>query len=194
MADLNKELNEYLLSNKNEKQYKITMPMVAISKANFGKWFGKSANEPEGDSEWMKGLQNDYCPSMTKTQRIAAFAVCSLLGTSCWGLAMFHIPVLLLKARKFALLYSLGSLLLLMSSGFLWGPMSYTKSLFRADRRCFTVSYLTTLASTLYCALYLQSSTLAFLCAILHIIAMLSFLKFIKKRIALYKKMSIKYK
>ncbi|XP_014475261.1 PREDICTED: protein transport protein SFT2 [Dinoponera quadriceps] len=176
MADLNKELNEYLLSNKNEKQYKITIPTVAISRANFGKWFGKSDDESKEDAGWIRGAQKECCPSMTRTQRLVSFGVCFLLGLLCFCLSAIYIPVLLLKARKFALLYSLGSLFFLTSFCFLWGPMSYTKSLFTAEKRCFTLSYFTTLAGTLYFALHLQSTPLTVFCAVLQLIAMLSFL------------------
>ncbi|XP_011168632.1 vesicle transport protein SFT2C [Solenopsis invicta] len=175
MADLNKELNEYLLSSKNEKQYKITVPSVAISKANFGKWFGKSTNEVEEDAGWIQRSQRECCPAMTRTHRLISFAVCFLLGLLCFCLSTIYIPVLLLKARKFALLYSLGSLFFLMSFCFLWGS-SYMKSLFLAEKKYFTMLYFATLTGTLYSALHLQSTPLTVLCAILQLIATLSFL------------------
>lgn len=50
----------------------------------------------------------------TRMQRLISFAVCFLLGLLCFCLSAIYIPVLLLKARKFALLYSLGSLFFLM--------------------------------------------------------------------------------
>lgn len=64
MADLNKELNEYLLSSKNEKQYKITIPSVAIPKANLGRWFGKGTDETKEDAGWIQRSQRDCCPTM----------------------------------------------------------------------------------------------------------------------------------
>ncbi|EZA60726.1 hypothetical protein DMN91_002142 [Ooceraea biroi] len=175
MADLSKELNEYLLSNKNEKQYKVTIPSVAIPKANFGAWFKKGTDETMEDAGWIQRSQRACCPAMTRTQRLISFAVCFLLGLLCFCLSAVYIPVLLLKARKFALLYSLGSLFFLMSFCFLWGA-SYVKSLFMTEKRCFTVLYFVTLAGTLYCALHLQSTPLTVLCAILQLLAMLSFL------------------
>lgn len=63
MADLNKELNEYLLSSKNEKQYKIAIPSVTISKTNFGKWFGKNNEEIEEEG-WVQRSQRECCPAM----------------------------------------------------------------------------------------------------------------------------------
>ncbi|OAD60772.1 hypothetical protein WN48_04539 [Eufriesea mexicana] len=65
MADLNKELNEYLLSSKNEKQFKITVPLVTIPKTNIKKWFGKSEENKE-EIGWMQGAQKECCPSMVR--------------------------------------------------------------------------------------------------------------------------------
>ncbi|XP_017767042.1 PREDICTED: protein transport protein SFT2 [Eufriesea mexicana] len=175
MADLNKELNEYLLSSKNEKQFKITVPLVTIPKTNIKKWFGKSEENKE-EIGWMQGAQKECCPSMTRIQRLIAFVLCFSMGILCFCLSAIYIPVLLLKARKFALLYTLGSLFFLSSFCFLLGPLSYLKSLFTAERRCFTISYIATLIGTLYCALHLQSTPLTVFCAVLQLIAMLSFL------------------
>ncbi|XP_031841034.1 uncharacterized protein LOC116430694 [Nomia melanderi] len=176
MADLNKELNEYLLSNKNEKQYKITVPSVTLPKTNIGKWFGRSGDEDKEETGWIQGAQKECCPSMTRMQRLIMFIVCFSMGVLCFCLSAMYIPVLLLKARKFALLYTLGSVFFLSSFCFLLGPLSYLKSLFTAERRCFTVSYFATLIGTLYFALHLQSTPLTVLCAVLQLIAMLSFL------------------
>lgn len=63
MADLNKELNEYLLSSKNEKQFKITVPSVTIPKASIGKWFGRNEDDKE-ETGWIHGAQKECCPSM----------------------------------------------------------------------------------------------------------------------------------
>ncbi|XP_011506053.1 PREDICTED: protein transport protein SFT2 [Ceratosolen solmsi marchali] len=176
MADLNKELNEYLLSNKNEKQYKIAMPSVGIPKLGLGKWFGRSLEEDREESGWLKDASKECCPSMTRLQRLTAFGICFVMGILCFCLSTIYIPVLLLKARKFALLYSIGSLFFLMSFAFLWGPLTYLTSLFSVERRCFSITYIATLTGTLYFALHLQSTSLTVLCAVLQIIAMLSFL------------------
>ena len=64
MADLNKELNEYLLSNKNDKQYKLSMPSVAIPKTSLGKWFGGRVEEEPQDSTWFQETKKECCPSM----------------------------------------------------------------------------------------------------------------------------------
>ncbi|KAG8042558.1 hypothetical protein G9C98_005192 [Cotesia typhae] len=178
MADLNRELSEYLLSNKNEKQYKLTIPTVTIPRPSLGRWFGRSSSTQESTekSGWFQDTQRNCCPSMTRFQRLTGFAMCLFMGVLCFSISAIYVPVLLLKARKFALLYSLGSVFFLMSFCFLWGPVSYLKSLFTLEKRCFTLSYFLTLAGTLYFALHLQSTPLTVLCAVLQIIALLSFL------------------
>ncbi|KAL2737765.1 protein transport protein SFT2 [Vespula squamosa] len=176
MADLNKELNEYLLSNKNEKQFKISVPSVTLPNPNIGKWLGRNTDGTKEETGWIQGTQRECCPSMTRTHKLFAFAICFFLGLLCFGLSAICIPLLLTKAKKFALLYTLGSSYILLSFCFLWNPINYLKSLFATERRCFTISYFVTLIGTLYCALHLQSTPLTVLCAVLQLIAMLSFL------------------
>ncbi|KAG7202032.1 hypothetical protein KM043_004716 [Ampulex compressa] len=174
MADLNKELNEYLLSNKSEKQFKISVP--TIPSAAIGKWFQKNQEQTTDESDWIQETQRTCCPTLTRVQRLIAFTVCFFMGVLCLCLSAVYVPVLLLKARKFALLYSLASAFFLASFCFLLGPSSYLKSMFTSERRCFSLWYLATLLGTLYFALHLQSTPLTVLCVVLQLIAMLSFL------------------
>ncbi|CAG5097379.1 Similar to Sft2d3: Vesicle transport protein SFT2C (Mus musculus) [Cotesia congregata] len=137
MADLNRELSEYLLSNKNEKQYKLTIPTVTIPKPSLGRWFGRSSSTQESTEEsgWFQDTQRNCCPSMTRFQRLTGFAMCLFMGVLCFSISAIYVP-----------------------------------------KRCFTLSYFLTLAGTLYFALHLQSTPLTVLCAVLQIIALLSFL------------------
>lgn len=66
MADLNRELNEYLLSSKNEKQYKLNIP--SIPKPNIGKWLGRDSEDTREESGWFRS-QNECC-AMVSTQII----------------------------------------------------------------------------------------------------------------------------
>jgi hypothetical protein len=47
--------------------------------------------------------------SQSRLQRIVGFVICMGMGTLCMTISVFYIPMLILKARKFALLYTLGS-------------------------------------------------------------------------------------
>lgn len=52
------------------------------------------------------------------------------------------------------------------SFSFLWGPLNHLKHLFSKERFWFTLSYITTLAATLYCSLVLLSTPLTLVCAV----------------------------
>ncbi len=131
-------------------------------------WFGSSKPaEPESCA---------CLPSLSKKQRIVGFMTCLGLGVTCFSLAMAYIPVLILYARKFALLFSLGSVFTLGSFSFLWGPVSHLKSLFGSRERLpFTTVYLVTLLGTLYFAMGLQSTVLTVVAAGGQVFALLWF-------------------
>uniref|UniRef100_A0A915KVM4 Vesicle transport protein n=1 Tax=Romanomermis culicivorax TaxID=13658 RepID=A0A915KVM4_ROMCU len=93
--------------------------------------------------------------SMTRTQRLAGFALCIIAGTLCFGLASMYIPVLVFKARKFGALYSLGSCFMLASFALLRGPAEYLKQSFSLPRLPVTLSYFGSLMATLYCSLWI---------------------------------------
>ena len=81
-------------------------------------------------------------------------------------------PVLVFKTRKFALLFTLGSIFVLLSFFFLNGPVAHFKSLMNKDRILFTTAYLTTLSTTLYTSLYLKSTLLTLIVSIAQMISL----------------------
>lgn len=133
--------------------------------------------EEDVSSGWFqKQPENDCCPALSRMQRIMAFVVCIGLGLTFFSLSALYAPMLLFKARKFSLLFTLGSLFMMFSFGFLWGPMNHLKHLFSRERLVFTSSYFGTLIGTLYCAMIAQSTPLTVLFAVLQVIALLWFL------------------
>ncbi|KAI1297168.1 Protein transport protein SFT2 [Halotydeus destructor] len=130
--------------------------------SSYFSWIKRS--EPEPDS---------CLPSLTRTQRIIGFALCVGMGIVCFCFASFYIPFLILKARKFALLFTLGSCFVLLSFSFLWGPWNHMKHLFSKDRLPFTASYLATLTGTLYFAIHLQNTILTCIFAIAQVVALI---------------------
>ncbi|GLG94083.1 hypothetical protein R5R35_010012 [Gryllus longicercus] len=174
MADLKKDLDDYL--SRNEKTpIKITVPKF-LNPPSVGKWFTRSPNNEESPNGWFSETQGDCCPAMSRMQRIMGFCICVGMGILCFVLAALYTPVLLFKARKFALLYTLGSLFLICSFAFLWGPMNHIRHLFSKERLPFTTVYFGTLFATLYFALSVQSTPFTVLCAVGQIVALLWFL------------------
>ncbi|NXI19714.1 SFT2C protein, partial [Irena cyanogastra] len=56
-------------------------------------------------------------PGLSRWQRLAGSGLCVLLAALCFGLAGLCVPLLLLRARKFALLWSLAALLAVLPGG-----------------------------------------------------------------------------
>ena len=94
-------------------------------------------------------------------------------GVVCFGMASLYLPMLLLKARKFALLFSLGSLFVISSFSFLWGFSAHLKHLFARERFPFTSVYFLTLFLTVYFALGLRSTLLTIISSLFQVLALL---------------------
>ncbi|EFA09012.1 Protein transport protein SFT2-like Protein [Tribolium castaneum] len=170
MVDLKKDLDEYLLLQSDQKKsFKLQIP--AIQKPNISNWF-KREEQPE-DNSWFQETKKGCCPTLSRFQRITLFVICIGMGILCFTLSLMYVPVLLFKARKFALLFTLGSLFFVISFFFLWGPLAYLKHMFSRERLLLTVTYGSTLVATLYCALHLQSTPFTVLCAVGQIVTLL---------------------
>lgn len=106
MSTLKNDLDEYLLLQENQKKTfntpKLTLPNV--SSPNVFRWFRRE----EANNAWIQESQ-DCCPRLTRLQRIIGFLMFMGMGILCMIMSTIYIPVLVLKARKFALLYSMGS-------------------------------------------------------------------------------------
>jgi len=134
-----------------------------------------SDNESSSSGNWYTEAKKDCFPSLTKKQRIFGFVTSLGLGLFFFSFATFYIPIIVIKARKFALMFSLGSLFTLGSFSFLWGPCNHLTHLFSKERLPFTSVYLGTLTLTLYFALGLQSYILTSVAAVGQVLALLWF-------------------
>ncbi|CAF0725363.1 unnamed protein product [Adineta steineri] len=104
-----------------------------------------------------KGDNDPILPALTRKQRILGFMICLALGVFCMSFATLFIPVIVLKARKFALLFSFGSVFFLSSFSMLWGPTNHFKHLTNTDRLPFTIVYILTLVGTIYYSVWVKS-------------------------------------
>lgn len=176
MADIHRELQEYLAQGKAGAPADAE-PLLAAEKAEepeAGAWldraglrwaWARSSAEPD-----------PAClPNVTRTQQLAASGVCLLLATLCFGLAALYAPVLLLRARKFALLWSLGSALALAAGAIVRGGAACRRLLRgeEAPSRT-TLLYAAALGATLYAALGLRSPPLTVLGACAQVAALLA--------------------
>lgn len=84
-----------------------------------------------------------------------------------------YIPILIFAARKFSILFTFGSLFIIISFAILLGPVNHLKHQFSKERLPFTVAYFGTLMATLYMALVVQSTILTTIFAFMQGIALL---------------------
>ncbi|XP_016968716.1 vesicle transport protein SFT2C [Drosophila biarmipes] len=163
MSSLKSDLDEYLLLQSDQKKtFNVKLPQLKVP-------FFRS--EPEANS-FLKDTDSCF-PKLSRLQRIVGFVACLGMGALCMTLSTIYIPVLILKARKFALLYTLGSLFFILSFCFLSGFGSFMKQMFSKPRLLTSISYSSCLLLTLYCALVAKSTAFTVLFAVAQIIALL---------------------
>ncbi|KAL4221810.1 hypothetical protein ACF0H5_020064 [Mactra antiquata] len=180
MADLSQSLKDYM-SKSQSKEPLLGPEESSGSSFSLGKLNPFRKSEPSGydnssevANSWFSQAQKDpLCPGLTKKQRILGFVICLLLGTFCFSLACLYIPLLVLKARKFAMLYSVGSLFIIGSFSMLWGPMNHVKHLLGRERLVFTSVYFGTMFATIYFSIWVRSTVLTVIFAVMQILALI---------------------
>lgn len=108
-----------------------------------------SSNEDE-DSAFLKDF-NKSCTLSYKT-RIWGFVICFALGYVIMFMSLFTVPDLPKHPEKFAILYSIGNIIAIGSSCFLWGPWAQIKNMFAPVRAVATIIYLLCIGVTIYLA------------------------------------------
>jgi len=125
-------------------------------------WFG--GDEAQQPDPWL--------PNISKTQRIVGFFMLLITGLFCFGMAGLCLPFLILKLRKFVLLYTMGSMFTIGSFSMLWGPYNHMKHIYSYERLPFTLGYFATMTATLYSAIWMKSTPLTLVFATLQIVSL----------------------
>lgn len=191
MAELNRQLQEYLAQSKGGGAKNIpqsgssTTVDLEDPESVPGSWFGRWSSPWSGSRNgsptshnssgfsWPWSAEPDPClPGMSRRQRLVAFGVCVAFSAVCFGLSALYAPLLLLYARKFALLWSLGSLFAIAAAAVLRGPSRLAAGLPTSPG---AAVYLCALGGTLYAALSLHSTVLTALGAALQVTAIVGY-------------------
>jgi len=114
--------------------------------------------------------------ALSRWDRMLIFAGCNVGATVCFLLCFILFPALTLKPRKFAILWSVGSALFLVSWAVLMGPLVYIRHLLSGPRLPFTVAYFGSISLTLYFAVGLHSTLLTLFSSIFQLAALLWYL------------------
>lgn len=91
------------------------------------------------------------CTLSYKT-RIWGFVISFVLGYIIMFMSLLAVPSLGKNPEKFAILYTIGNIIAIGSSCFLWGPWSQVKNMFAKTRVIATVVYLLCIGITIWLA------------------------------------------
>lgn len=108
---------------------------------------------------------------LSRWDRMLIFALTFGGSVCCYAICIFLFPVLSLKPRKFALLWSLGSIFFLVSFGVLQGAKAYLTHLLSSTRLIFTVVFVTSIIMTLILSLSLKLTLLLIIFAVVQLIS-----------------------
>ncbi|KDQ54532.1 hypothetical protein JAAARDRAFT_38208 [Jaapia argillacea MUCL 33604] len=113
--------------------------------------------------------------ALSRWERLLGFGACLLGAAVCFFVAFLTMPLMAIRPAKFALAFSLGSLLVMFGFSVLIGPINHIKHLLSKERLPFSAAYLSSLGLTLYFSLSLHSYLGSLICAIVQVIALVSY-------------------
>jgi len=114
--------------------------------------------------------------ALSRWDRILIFGGLNLAAVALFVVCFTLLPILSIRPRKFAILWSMASALFLSSWAVMMGPVQYARHLMSQERLPFTATYFGSIALTLYFAVGLQSTILTLLSSIVQVIALLWYL------------------
>ncbi|GAA5920104.1 hypothetical protein JCM1841_004099 [Sporobolomyces salmonicolor] len=111
--------------------------------------------------------------ALSRWERFLGFLLCCAGASACFAVSFFiGLPLLAIKPRKFAVSFSLGSVLFMVGFAILSGPVAHAKHLFSAERLPFTAAYFGSLFLTLFFALVRHSYFATLVCGIVQCAAL----------------------
>jgi len=113
--------------------------------------------------------------ALSRWERFLGFLLCCAGASVCFLVAFLTLPFIVLKPRKFAVAFSMGSLLFMIGFGILSGPVAHLKHLFSKERIPFTGAYFGSLGLTLYFSLGAQSYMGTLVAAVVQVAALLAY-------------------
>ncbi|KAJ8061336.1 hypothetical protein OCU04_010399 [Sclerotinia nivalis] len=110
--------------------------------------------------------------ALSRWDRLLLFAGFNIGALACFVICFVLFPYLIVLPTKFAILWTLGSMLFLASWAAMMGPWTYISHLISAPRLPFTTTYFGSIGLTLYFSLGLRSKPLTLISAIIQIICL----------------------
>ncbi|PPQ71984.1 hypothetical protein CVT26_007140 [Gymnopilus dilepis] len=150
-----------------------------------------TAQAPQGNpfSRFYNAIAGDYIPlrssehsneeeawfALSRWERLLGFGGCLIGAAICFIVAFLTLPLLAIKPAKFALSFSLGSILVMFGFSVLIGPINHLKHLISRERLPFSAVYFGSLALTLYFSLGAHSYFGSLLAGAVQVIALVAY-------------------
>lgn len=128
-----------------------------------------------GLEEEKTGLEAEFekaCKCSYQT-RITGFAICFVAGWVISFFALFTLPDIISHPEKFAIVYTFGNIIALLSTTFLFGPCAQARKMFEQKRIFATLLYLFSIILTFVCAYHFKQVIWVLLSLLLQFAAML---------------------
>ncbi|KAG2152831.1 Got1/Sft2-like family-domain-containing protein [Suillus clintonianus] len=113
--------------------------------------------------------------ALSRWERLLGFGACLLGAAVCFFVAFITLPMLPINPAKFALSFSLGSLLVMFGFSVLIGPLNHAKHLISKERLPFTLVYFSSLGLTLYFSISVQSYLGSLLAGIVQVVSLVAY-------------------
>ncbi|KAF8556721.1 ER-to-golgi vesicle protein transport Sft2 [Imleria badia] len=120
--------------------------------------------------------------ALSRWERLLGFGACLIGACVCFFFAFLGLPWLPIRPAKFALAFSMGSLLVMVGQvrppppfSVLIGPINHIKHLVSRERLPFSAVYLVSLGLTLYFALGAHSQLGSLLAGIVQVVALVAY-------------------
>jgi hypothetical protein len=160
------------------------VPKVDISKSGFASkkksgFFGdaEKGRKSKGDGGGVLEDMGDVC-TLTWKQRLIGFCICSGIGVLLCVLSYITLvfppgfgPK---KIKKFAIIFTVGNIVAILSTGFLVGPMRQFRKMLEGGRIFFTAAYLISMGLTLFFA-FKNKLVPCIICLIIQVIAFICY-------------------
>ncbi|KAG6916830.1 hypothetical protein DXG01_005215 [Tephrocybe rancida] len=113
--------------------------------------------------------------ALSSWERLLGFGGCLVGAAVCFFVSFMTLPFLALRPSKFALSFSLGSLLVMFGFSVLIGPINHFKHLISAERLPFSTVYFASLGLTLYFSLGAHSYLGSLICGAVQVVALVAY-------------------
>jgi hypothetical protein len=126
----------------------------------------RSSEQSNEDEAWF---------ALSRWERLLGFGGCLIGAAICFFVSFMTLPFLAIKPAKFALSFSLGSMLVMFGFSVLIGPINHVKHLISKERLPFSAVYFGSLGCTLYFSLVAHSYLFSLIFGAVQVVALVAY-------------------